>query len=50
MAFTWTLRRTTGVAETNMAIDHLSTNRASYPQVRTPYPHLGHLKGGPLTL
>src|SRR2546428_7078857 len=42
-----TSRYTTHVAQTNTGIDHLSTNRASYPQVRTPYPHLAHRGSGP---
>src|SRR2546430_16978524 len=42
MAFTSTSHPTTHVAQTNTEIDHLSTNGASYPQVRTPYPHLAH--------
>src|SRR5256885_13978704 len=47
MGFASTSRHTTGVAQTNTGIDHLSTNGASYPQVRTPYPHLSHRRGGP---
>src|SRR6266550_6208713 len=33
---------TTHVAQVNTGIDHLSTNRGPYPQVRTSYPHLAY--------
>src|SRR2546425_3065197 len=42
-----TSRHTTHVAQRNTQIDHLSTNGGSYPQVRTPYPHLAHHGSGP---
>src|SRR2546428_2284217 len=46
-----TSRCTTGVAQTNTQIDHLSTNRGPYPQVRSPYPHRAIAGGGrPRTL